>query len=153
MSTGAALPLTRALVESVSAEEQDDARISTTIETSAHSPCQFSDEELLEDVGNGSKDALGALFRRHGHAVLNVAWRILRDTAEADDLRQDVFLYVFERAKLFDPKKGSGPSWILQVAYHRAIDRRRYLSNRQHYDAPVFDEQQSHAVRRRLPQM
>lgn len=30
----------------------------------------------------------------------------------------------------------------MQIAYHRAIDRRRYLASRQHYDAPVFDEQQ-----------
>lgn len=31
----------------------------------------------------------------------------------------------------------------MQIAYHRAIDRRRYLSSRQHYVTPVFDEQQS----------
>jgi RNA polymerase sigma-70 factor (ECF subfamily) len=75
--------------------------------------------------------------------VLHVASRILRDSAEADDLRQDVFVCVFEKAKFFDRGKGSGSSWIMQIAYHRAIDRRRYLANRQHYDAPIFDEQQS----------
>ena len=32
----------------------------------------------------------------------------------------------------------------MQIAYRRAIDRRRYLANRQHYDAPVFDEHHSH---------
>jgi RNA polymerase sigma-70 factor (ECF subfamily) len=102
-----------------------------------------SDEQLLEAVAKGSKDALGLLFRLHGRAVFNVAWRILRDNSEADDLRQDVFLYVFERAKLFDAGKGSASSWIMQVAYHRAIDRRRYLVSRKHYDAHQFDEQQT----------
>lgn len=103
----------------------------------------LSDEELLGHVARGSTDSVGVLFRRHGRAVLQIAWRILHDESEAADLRQDVFLYIFERAKLFDPSKGTGSSWIMQVTYHRAIDRRRYLANRQHYDAPVFDEQQS----------
>jgi RNA polymerase sigma-70 factor (ECF subfamily) len=143
MSTGAALRLTRALVGSAPAEDQDDAQISSAIETSPQSSRQFSDEELLEYVGRGSKEALGTLFLRHGRAVLHVASRILRDSAEADDLRQDVFVCVFEKAKFFDRGKGSGSSWIMQIAYHRAIDRRRYLANRQHYDAPIFDEQQS----------
>lgn len=102
-----------------------------------------ADEELLIALGDGSKDALSILFHRHGRAVLHIAWRILRDDAEAADVRQDVFISVFQNARLFDPAKGSASSWIMQIAYRRAIDRRRYLANRQHYDAPVFDEQQS----------
>ena len=100
-----------------------------------------TDEHLLSQVGLGSKDALGLLFRRHARVVFHVAWRILRDESEADDLRQEVFLYLSERAQLFDARKGSGASWIMQVTYHRAIDRRRYLDFRQHYSAEEFDEQ------------
>ena len=100
-----------------------------------------SDEVLIQAVGKGSKDALGLLFRRHARAVFNVAWRILRDEFEADDLRQEVFIYLSERSQHFDAQKGSGASWIMQVTYHRAIDRRRYLDFRQHYSAEEFDEQ------------
>jgi len=100
-----------------------------------------SDDSLLIEVGEGSKDALSLLFTRHGRAVLNVAWRILRDDSEAADLRQEVFLYLFQRAKFFDPQKGSATSWIMQVTYHRAIDRRRYLTARQHYRVQELDEQ------------
>ena len=100
-----------------------------------------SDENLLEAVGNGSKEALATLFRRHGRAVFSVAWRIVRDESEADDLRQEVFLYLFERAKLFDARKATALSWMIQVTYHRAIDRRRYLSFRQHYKLEALDEQ------------
>lgn len=102
-----------------------------------------SDEVLLQAVGKGSKDALGLLFRRHARAVFNVAWRILRDEFEADDLRQEVFIYLSERSQHFDAQKGSGASWIMQVTYHRAIDRRRYLDFRQHYSAEEFDEQRT----------
>jgi RNA polymerase sigma-70 factor (ECF subfamily) len=109
--------------------------------TSNFSVAEPSDEQLLSQVGLGSRDALGLLFRRHARAVFHVAWRILRDESEADDLRQEVFLYLSERSQLFDAQKGSGSSWIMQVTYHRAIDRRRYLDFRQHYTAEEFDEQ------------
>jgi RNA polymerase sigma-70 factor (ECF subfamily) len=95
--------------------------------------CDSTDEVLLVDAASGSKDAVGLLFRRYRHVVLGVARRILRDAAEAEDLCQDVFIYIFQRAKLFDPGKGTASSWIIQIAYHRAVNRRHYLSFRQHY--------------------
>jgi len=117
-----------------------------TVETIASQPSERTevsrtDEDLLKAVGSGSKDALGVLFRRHGRVVFNVAMRILRDESEADDLRQEAFLYIFERAKHYDSRKSTAVSWIVQITYHRAIDRRRYLSFRQHYKLEVLDEQ------------
>ena len=74
--------------------------------------------------------------------VLSVAQRILRDASEAEDLCQEVFLLLFQKASLFDASKGTASSWIVQIAYHRAMNRRQYLTHRQHYDAQVLDEQQ-----------
>ena len=101
-----------------------------------------TDEELLCRVGLGSKDALALLFRKHRRVVLSVAGRILRDVSEAEDLCQDVFLLLFQKAKLFDASKGTASSWIIQIAYHRAMNRRQYLAHRQHYNAQEFDEEQ-----------
>jgi RNA polymerase sigma-70 factor (ECF subfamily) len=101
-----------------------------------------SDEALLGEVGRESKEALGLLFRRYRSVVLNVAQRILRDASEAEDLCQEVFLLLFQKAKLFDASKGSASSWIVQIAYHRAMNRRQYLAHRQHYEAQELDEQQ-----------
>jgi RNA polymerase sigma-70 factor, ECF subfamily len=100
-----------------------------------------TDEILLAEAGNGSKEAIGSLFRRHRRAVLNVASRILRDLPEAEDLCQEVFLLLFQKAKFFDASKGSASSWIIQIAYHRAINRRQYLTFRRHYDTRELDEQ------------
>jgi RNA polymerase sigma-70 factor (ECF subfamily) len=94
---------------------------------------ETSDELLLEQVGQGTKEALAILFRRHARAVRNVACRILRDEAEADDLVQDVFIFIFRKATLFDPSRCGARSWIVQVTYHRAFDRRRYLNTRHFY--------------------
>lgn len=92
-----------------------------------------SDEELLDQVRNGVREALGALFRRYARVVRTVAHRILRDASEADDLVQEVFLFVFGKAALFDPARGTVRSWLVQVTWHRAIDRRRYLASRHFY--------------------
>jgi RNA polymerase sigma-70 factor (ECF subfamily) len=103
---------------------------------------QQSDETLLSEVSKGAKDALAVLFRRHQRAVLNVAWRILKDPSEAEDLRQEVFLLLFQKAKLFDAAKGTAASWIIQITYHRAMNRRQYLTFRQHYNAQELNEEQ-----------
>jgi len=101
----------------------------------------LSDEQLMEQVRNGAKEALGALFRRHARAVRNVGYRILRDEAEADDLVHEVFLSLFQKAHLFNVSKGTASSWIVQIAYHRAMNRRGYLEHRQHYNAQEFNEE------------
>ncbi len=101
---------------------------------------EASDELLLEQVRNGAKEALGLLFRRHARAVRNVAYRILRDEAEADDLVQEVFLFIFRKATLFDSAHGSASTWIIHVAYHRAFDRRRYLNSRHFYASQKLED-------------
>lgn len=74
-------------------------------------------------------------------AIFNVARRILKDDSEAEDLVQEVSLLIYQRAHLFDPSRSSAASWIIQIAYHRAIDRRRYLTQRQYYNRPELIEE------------
>jgi RNA polymerase sigma-70 factor, ECF subfamily len=102
---------------------------------------ESSDETLLALVGNSDKEALSVLFQRYARGVYNVARRILKDDSEAEDLVQELFLFIFQKAQTFDSAKSSASSWIIQMAYHRAIDRRRYLSFRQHYKVQELDEE------------
>jgi RNA polymerase sigma-70 factor (ECF subfamily) len=106
--------------------------------------CDLSDRLLLEQIQQGDKEALGFLFRRHARAMRNVACRILRNEAEADDLVQEVFLFIFRKAALFDATQGAARSWIFQVAYHRAFDRRRYLNSRHFYASQDLEETGRH---------
>jgi RNA polymerase sigma-70 factor (ECF subfamily) len=91
------------------------------------------DEALLGEVAQGSREALSFLFRRYARLVHTVSARILRDGTEADDLVQDVSIYLARKASDYDSAKCSARSWIVQVTYHRAIDRRRYLDSRHFY--------------------
>jgi RNA polymerase sigma-70 factor (ECF subfamily) len=99
-----------------------------------------SDEFLLEQLREGDHGALALLFRRYARLVRTVAYRILRDAAEAEDLLQEVFLFIFRKWALFDASRGSARSWIVQVTYHRAIDRRRHLASRHFYANEELDE-------------
>jgi RNA polymerase sigma-70 factor (ECF subfamily) len=105
---------------------------------------EISDELLLRHVCDGEKAALSLLFRRHARAVRNVAYRILRDEAEADDLVQEVFLFIFRKAALFNSSLGNARTWIFNVAYHRAFDRRRYLNSRHFYASQELTETSLH---------
>ena len=102
----------------------------------------IADEDLLALISKGDQHALGDLFRRHAQLIRGIATRILRDPAEAEDLVQDLFLFIQRRCVIFDSSKGSARSWIVHMAYHRAIDRRRYLTTRQFY-APAGIEGQA----------
>ena len=94
---------------------------------------ELADETLMDQVSRGGQDALSLLFRRYARLVRAVAYKILRDESEADDTLQEVFLFIHRKSKLFDSSKSSARSWIVQVTYHRAIDRRRYLQSRHFY--------------------
>jgi RNA polymerase sigma-70 factor, ECF subfamily len=94
---------------------------------------EISDEALMNEVCLEGREAMAILFRRHSRAVRGISYRVLRDASEADDLLQDVFLLVHRDCKTFDRSKGSARSWILQIAYRRAISRRRYLTSRHFY--------------------
>jgi RNA polymerase sigma-70 factor, ECF subfamily len=99
----------------------------------ASSEDQVSDEHLLVRIAQGEQQALEKLFRRYVRLVRSIAARILRDSAEADDLAQDLFMFIQRRCSIFDSSKGSARSWIVQMTYRRAIERRRYLTTRHFY--------------------
>jgi RNA polymerase sigma-70 factor (ECF subfamily) len=107
-----------------------------TVVTLAEAP----DETLIAGVQAGDCQSLALLFRRYARPVRNVGKRILRDKAEAEDLVQEVFLYIHKKSELFDSAKGSARSWIVQVAYTQAFLRRRQLKSQGFYLSGITDK-------------
>src|ERR1700689_5416246 len=105
-----------------------------------------SHESLIARICIGDRDALAALFERYARLTKTVASRILGDLAEAEDLVQDLFLFIQRKCAIFDSSKSTARSWIVQMAYHRALDRRRYLKARQFYTDAAVEENDTHAV-------
>ena len=123
---------------SVRLTPQTSSTSSAVPETSARA--EFSDESLLTSISGGDRDSLALLFRRYAHLVRNVGQRVLRDKTEADDLVQEVFLYIHRKSSLFDSSKGSASSWIVQVAYTQALSRRRRLKAQGFYVSRITDK-------------
>jgi RNA polymerase sigma-70 factor (ECF subfamily) len=89
----------------------------------------LSDEDLLVRLIAGDSDSLAVLFDRYHRLIYSVAFRIVRDAGDAEDVVQTVFLNIFQAAATFDPLKGTLKVWILQYAYHRSLNRKRTLSS------------------------
>ena len=92
-----------------------------------------SDETLMVRICRGDQAALGCLFRRYARIVRGVAYKVLRDSSEADDLLQDIFVLIQRVCGKFDRSRGTVRFWILMMTHHRAIMRRRYLTSRHFY--------------------
>jgi len=134
MSSEAAAYFPDGLANTAEVYEASPGKTSSLREAAAkQSAAEPTDDQLLLQVGLGSKDALGVLYRRIAPSIFHVALRILKDEAEAEDLVHEVFLFLFSKATQFDPGKGTARSWIIQATYHRAFDRKSFLSVRHHY--------------------
>jgi RNA polymerase sigma-70 factor (ECF subfamily) len=113
----------------------------TSISIDQLSPqAEASDEVLLTRIARRDQQALGYLFQRYIRLVRCLAARILKDAAEAEDLVQDLFLFIQRKCGIFDSSKGSARSWIVQMTYQRAISRRRYLAARRFYVSEEFQD-------------
>jgi RNA polymerase sigma-70 factor, ECF subfamily len=101
---------------------------------------QESDEDLIARLCEDDKEALGCLFRRHARLIRGIAYRVLRDSVEADDMAQDVFVLINRLCRTFDKTKSSAMFWIIQMTYRRSISRRRYLASRHFYTRVDLDD-------------
>ena len=93
----------------------------------------LSDDEIMAKLQAGTDDALAVLFDRYHRLVFSIAFKIVRDQGEAEDVTQIVFLDIFKAAAQFDPARGTCKVWLLQYAYHRALSRKRHLNVRNFY--------------------
>lgn len=84
-----------------------------------------SSEDLLLRVARGDEDAFSQLYDRVAPTVWGVARRVLRDSALAEDVTQEVLVEVWRKASRFDPQRGSALAWVTTLAHRRAVDRVR----------------------------
>src|SRR5258707_122567 len=111
-----------------------------------HGPEQLrshSDEGLCREVAQGNHDAFLTLFDRYWQDVFRLAYSVLRNKAEAEDLVQGLFLEVHTTMLRYDEERGSFRTLLLRYAYTRAIDHRRHLESRRYYTSVQIEELES----------
>jgi RNA polymerase sigma-70 factor, ECF subfamily len=88
------------------------------------------DAALVHEVAAGSEDALGMLYDRYVDAVYAAASRLTADRQIAEEVVQETFLALWNRAELFNPAVGSLAAWLHTIARNRTVDRLRSAGRR-----------------------
>ena len=101
---------------------------------------KLHDDAVMAHLVAGHGDAAGVLLDRYSRLVLAIARKIVRDSSEAEDVAQEVFLDLYRTAAQFDPAKGTAKMWIVRTAYRRSLTRRRYLRLREAHLQPGLED-------------
>jgi RNA polymerase sigma-70 factor (ECF subfamily) len=88
------------------------------------------DIELLQRVGARDLSAFAEFYDKYASLLFSIASRILHDASEAEDVLQETFVQIWEKADSFDPKLGTASSWAATLARNRSIDRIRASQRR-----------------------
>jgi RNA polymerase sigma-70 factor (ECF subfamily) len=88
------------------------------------------DPELMRRVAGRDGDALAMLYDRYAPRVYGLCLRILSESQLAEDILQEVFARIWERASLFEPSRGSVAAWVMGIARNSCIDQLRRLQAR-----------------------
>ncbi len=97
--------------------------------------------QLITLVANGNLGAFNALYGEMSRALFVIVVEILEDDAEAEDVIQEVFLKIWEKAASFDGTRGKVINWAIRIAKNKAIDR-----HRRRKQFRIFQEQTSEGV-------
>ena len=81
-----------------------------------------ADTDLLLRLRRHEPQALAELYDRYGGMVFRLILRMVGDAGTAEDLVQETFLRIWNRAEALDPERGAAAPWVLAVARNRAID-------------------------------
>ena len=86
---------------------------------------QADEQDLMKAIAEADPSALAVLHDRHAAVVFALCLRILRDAEEAEEVLEDVFLQLWERAAQYDPGRGSVIAYLVVLARSRAAERVR----------------------------
>jgi RNA polymerase sigma-70 factor, ECF subfamily len=88
------------------------------------------DGELLQRIGAKDRNAFGEFYDLYSTLIFSIASKILNNAEEAEDVLQETFIQIWEKAAKFDPKFGKASSWAAILARNKAIDRIRASQRR-----------------------
>ena len=109
-----------------------------------------SDVQLMLDVKAGDDASFDLLLQKYRTPLVNFLYRMVRDTATAEDLAQEVFLRVYRARKQYSPS-AKFTTWLFRIATNLALNSVRDNRHRQmeiSIDAPVEEDEAPRAIAR-----
>src|SRR5687767_12518846 len=109
----------------------------------------LADEEVMLLVQGGSPRAFELLYDRHGRAAFSLAYRMVGNRVNAEDITQEAFLSIWRSRLRYDPARGSVRTWVLGIVHNRAIDglRRSLVHDRRRETIEGVEERHEAAER------
>lgn len=102
---------------------------------SASSPSTPADRDLIGLTAGGDERAIAALYDRYGGVLFAVAYRIVGQRADAEEVVIEAFAQVWREASRFEPTRGSVAGWLTMIARSRALDMVRARARRERITA------------------
>jgi RNA polymerase sigma-70 factor (ECF subfamily) len=90
----------------------------------------YADEDLMPPVEGGDAEAFAALYDRHGRVAYSLAYRMVGEKQEAEDVVQEAFIKVWRSAGGYRVGRGSVRTWILSIVRNSGLDRIRSRASR-----------------------
>lgn len=103
------------------------------------------DAKLLERLRRNDRDALAALYDAYARLAFGLAYRVLGDAGEAEDIVQESFLMLWRQTDRLDARRGSVRALLLTIVHRRAIDALRKRLGRSEQIVAAFDPMPSTA--------
>jgi len=93
------------------------------------SPAQESENELearlISRIAEGDDSAFTLLYQRFSSSLYGMAFRMMNDAKEAEDVLQEGFTYIWRKAASYDATRSSPFAWAVMIVRNKAIDRLR----------------------------
>ncbi|MCC6704743.1 MAG: sigma-70 family RNA polymerase sigma factor [Thermomicrobiales bacterium] len=101
---------------------------------------ELSDLEVMELIAQQDSHALQTLFSRYGRRCFALSYRIINNAQSAEEVVQDTFQAVWQKASQFDAERGGNVrGWLLTIVHRKSIDYRRREIDRRPPDVPIDD--------------
>jgi len=97
-------------------------------------------DELLARVAGGDRQAFESVYQLASGRLFAICLHVLRDRGDAEEVLQEVFTAVWNKAAQFDRAKAAAMTWLSMLARNRAIDRLRAAPPRALDDLSVAEE-------------
>ena len=107
---------------------------------------EVSDEQLMEMIQSHDHRSLALLHTRYAALLRTITMKVLHNDADSEDLLQDIFMEIWDRAASYDPQMGKPLAWIATLARRRAIDRLRKRETYSRVEDRYADECDCHTA-------
>ncbi len=108
----------------------------------ADNSAALTDSALLEFVAAGDHASLDELHRRYSGVLLATAFRVLNNTRDAEEVVQEAFVQIWEKAGVYDVERGKPLTWAMTLTRNKAIDRLRRIQRRHRLHDEIEEEAQ-----------